>query len=156
MAFISPRTGRIFRNAIQTLQQDVHRELHTDTYTLYRVERPAGSWDTGTAGEAVTALGGGTCKLAENGPGGPSMGDGIIYPESPYQVRTLATAFDPLPRDPDTSAPDPSHVWMVINGDRLFKVEMVKVEAGRDLLATAYVREVFDRTLPIASPGVTP
>lgn len=152
MAFLTPRTGQIFRDAIRTLQEDVHRELHTDTYTLWIVERPAGTWDTGAAPETWTVLGAGTCKLAEHGPGGPRMGDGVIYPESPYQVRMLADAFDGLPRAAGESTPDPSHAWLVINGDRLFKVEMVKTEADRDVLGTAYVREVFDRTLP----GVTP
>lgn len=152
MAYITARTGRIFRNAIATLQEDVHRELHTDTFTLYRVERPTGTWDSGTAAESWTVLASGTGKLAEQGPGGPSMGDGVIYPESPYQFRTLAASFAALPRESDTSAPDPSHAWLVVNGNRLFKVEMVKLEADRDLLGTAFVREVFDRALP----GVTP
>ena len=152
MAYITPRTGRIFRDAIRTLQEDAHRELHTDTFTLYRVERPAGAWDAGTAGETWEVLASGTCSLKAQGPGGPSMGEGIVYPESPYRVRLMADAVDTLPREPGTSSPDPSHAWMVINGDRLFKVEMIKVGAERSLLATAYVREVFDRDLP----GVTP
>lgn len=153
--FIDAATGRVFRDAIKTLQEDTHRELHTDRYVLWTVTRPRGihaggpsSWEGG-AREVWTVIGEGTCALRGQGPGGPQVNEAIVNLQSPFEVRMLADAFDGLPRKEGSSEPDTAQTWLVINETRLFAVQSFKRESERDELASAFVTEVFDRPLPV-------
>src|SRR5665811_2250052 len=119
-----------FTSSIAQLQDDVHTFLHTDAYTCWAVNRPAG-WVDGDGAEGTDPIGAGTGKLYENGAGGPQSGEQVIHVESPYRFRTLSTA------QIDTSN------LLVINGDRLFRVDIGKREAKTDLLMNVYVTELF-------------
>jgi len=144
---IDAATGRIFRDSIAQLQRDVHRELHRDAFTLWKRDRPLGSWDAGESREGWELLSRGTGSLAENGAGGPTESEGIVFPDSPYKFRT---AVAELPADDvdGQSAPDRSHLYLVLNGARLFAVDAIKREGKEDLLANVYLRELFNQQLP--------
>lgn len=144
--FLDPATGRIFRASIRTLQEDVARELYRDAWTLWRRDRPVGAWDSGAAGEGWERLASGTGRLYEHGAGGPQALEGMIYPESPFRLRTRADALPPEPLDL-RSAPARSHLYLVI-GERLFAVDAIKAEGAEDVLTNVYLREIFDAPLP--------
>ena len=130
------------------------RRFHDDTFTIWTKHRPEsedGSWNAGTADELWAKGTEGTGKLYENGSGGPQMGEGMIFPDSPYRFRTLTSDFADYAED-GKSAADLSHLWLVINTTRLFTVDVVKIEDVDDLLATVYIREVFGAPLPEVTP----
>lgn len=119
------------------------RLFHDDSYAVWIRVRPDGagaSWDDGTTGERWEQNGAGTGKLYENGAGGPTTGEDVIYVESPYRFRTL------------TSAAFDTTMHLVINGQRLFRVDAFKVEDIDDRLANAYLSELLDHPLPVPTP----
>src|SRR5690606_12923788 len=62
---IDAATGKVFRDSIAQLQRDVHRELHRDAFTLWKRDRPPGSWDAGESREGWELLTRGTGSIAE-------------------------------------------------------------------------------------------
>ena len=122
--------------------EDTMKTIFWDvTWTAYRIDRPTGTWDAGAEPEAWEAVASGTGRLSENGAGGPVQGETVISIESPYRFRTLAAV-----------AFTPGITWLVINGDRLFRVHAFKVEDDGDTLANAFLEEVFGRDLPAVTP----
>lgn len=125
--------------------------LWDDTYVLWTTHRPEGTWDDGSQPEDLQAIGGGGGKLYENGAGGPQSDGNVIFADSPYRFRTYATAMDVVPRESGTSEPDVTHLYLVINGTRFFRVDAWKTEDAKDTLGNAYINELFGRVLPVAS-----
>jgi hypothetical protein len=123
------------REALPALQLGVHDALHTDTYTVWRVSRD-GTWVSSTDAETRGLVASGTGKLYENGAGGPTSGDTVIHIESPYRLRTTA--------DVDIQDGD----WLVLNGTRVFRVEVGKREAEADTLMNVYLAELFGVEVP--------
>lgn len=144
---LKPGVAKKFTDTITQFQQDIHDGWHRDHYTIWTLDRPTNTWDAGTAPETWQPWASGTGRLYENGAGGPTAREGIIYPESPYLFRMLVTAFDVVQK-PDQSEPDITPCYLVINGTRLFKVDAFKIEAIGNVLANAYIHELFDRSLP--------
>ena len=132
---LDPRTARFFTGTIQQFQRDIHREWHGDTYDCWTVNRGIG-WADNTAVEAVELVESGTCRLYPNGAGGPQSGEMVIHVESPYRVRTLAT-----------SSIDAGHL-LVINGARLFRVDVAKRGKTEDVLVDVYLTELFATPMP--------
>lgn len=128
---IDSETGAIFRDTLRQLQEDVHTELHTDAYAVWRVSR-GGTWVSDISAEARSLVEIGTGKLYENGAGGPQAGEMVIHVESPYRFRTLATA--------DIEDGD----WIVLNEDRVFAVDVGKRESVSDVLMNVYMAEITD------------
>ena len=124
------------RDAMPQIQQAVHDELHTDAYTCWTVNRPAG-WADGTDVEAQAVVASGTGKLYANGAGGPIAAEGmVIHTESPYRFRTFAS--DPV---------ENGHL-VAINDARLFRVDVVKREGADDRLMDVYLTELFATPMP--------
>lgn len=123
------------REALPAIQQAVHDELHTDTYECWTVNRPAG-WADSTSVEAQAVVASGTGKLYANGIGGPQTSEMVVSIESPFRFRTAAT-----------DAIAPGHL-LVINGNRLFRVDNPKPEYGDDLLMDVGVTELFRTPMP--------
>lgn len=144
MAIIDSATAKIFKNSIRTLQQDVHREFHRDTYVLLEIHREAGTWDQGGSNERYVVRGTGRCKLYGSGVGGPRFAD-IVSPQSPYQIRVLASEFvtDGQPILEVTG------MLIVINGERVFQVDDLKVDGEGDLLADLYLTERIGEDVPV-------
>lgn len=130
-------TAAEFTTTIQQLQTDIHNFRHPDTYVCWTVNRPPG-WADGTDTEAQAIVELGTGRLKENGPGGPTSGEQVIHVESPYRFTTLAT-----------SQIDTGHL-LVINGDRLFRVDVGKREDSDDVLMRVYLTELFNTPMPEA------
>lgn len=156
MVMIDRVAGRIFRRSIAQLQTDIHRELYRSPWVLWQRDRPLGAWDDGSAAEGWRTLASGLGKLSENGAGGPAMPEGIVHPESPYRLRCAAAD---LPDDPealiggdDRSAPDRTHLYLSVEGDRLFAVDAIKEEGSEDRLASMYLRELFGFPMPQEGP----
>lgn len=139
MVVLDAATAAIFKTTIQDFQGDIHEHLHVDAFAVWVQRRPSG-WDAGIDPEAWVQIGAGTGKLYEHGAGGPTTSEGIIFPDSPYRFRTLA------------SAALEEGQYLVLNGARLFRIDAFKIEDIEDLLANAYVKELFGSELP----GVTP
>lgn len=125
--------------------------LWNDVYELWTTHRPEGTWDDGSQPEAWYLLGSGPGKLYENGAGGPQSDGNVIFADSPYRFRTYATAMDAVPRESGTSEPDVTHLYLVINGTRFFRVDAWKTEDAKDTLGNAYINELFGRVLPVVS-----
>ena len=123
------------RRMVPIIQQAVHDELHTDTYACYATNRGA-AWEDGTDVETTALVETGTGKLYAHGAGGPQAGDTVIHVESPYRFRTTAD-----------SAIDTGHL-LVVNGARLFRVDVPKREADADLLMDVYVTELVATPMP--------
>jgi len=123
------------REALPVIQQAVHDELHTDTYTCWTVNRPAG-WADSTSVEALAVVETGTGKLRANGIGGPQTGEMVVNIESPFVFRTAAT-----------DGIQPGNL-LVINGERLFRVDNPKPEYGADRLMSVGVTELFQTPMP--------
>lgn len=137
MATLLSPTQAIRLKVIREAGFNTVRLFHDDAYTAWKRLRPVGTWDDGTADERWQQGGAGTGKLYENGAGGPGTSEGVIYPDSPYRFRTLATAnFD-------------ATFYLVINLTRLFRVDAFKVEDVADMLGNAYLKELFDAPLPV-------
>ena len=111
------------------------RLFHDDAYACWTVNRSAG-WADNTAVEAQAAVETGYGKLYANGKGGPQSGEMVIHLESPYRFRALATANIV------------SGNLLVINTDRLFRVDIVKPEDTDDLLMDVYLTELFNTPIP--------
>ena len=139
MTILSPALLARIRTIRTTLLNDVQDGFSPCTYVAWTKNRPAG-WDTGTDDEGWVQVVSGTGLLRANGNGGPVIGEDVIYQQAPYQFRT--------DRD-DGIAP---HMWLVVDGTRLFKVEGVTAEDPEKPIVHAYLTEVVDMTLP----GVTP
>ncbi len=135
MVILDTATARVFTESIQQLQQDIHREWHRDVYECWTVNRGAG-WPDSTQVEALEVVETGTGKLYANGAGRPQAGDLVINLESPYRFRTVAT-----------TGIRSGHL-LVINGTRLFRVDVVKPEAADDLLVDIYLTELFSTQMP--------
>ncbi len=116
-------------------------------WTAWTKDRPeAGDtspWNKATATEAWKKGATGTGRLRENGGGGPSVSEDVIFPDSPYRLRTLASA-----------ALD-TNTWLVIDG-RLFKVDAWKPRGGDRTHASAYLSEAIGQTVPTDPPPVVP
>lgn len=132
-------TAREFTGAIRQFQQDIHEEWHRDTYTCWTVNRSAG-WADSTSVEAQEKTSSGAGKLYASGVGGPQSGEMVVYLESPYRFRTLATA------EIETGN------LLVINGDRLFRVDIAKREHVDDQLMDVYLTELFTTPMPEGAP----
>lgn len=139
MVVLNTRTAKFFTDTIQQFQQDIHNEWHTDAYTSWKVNRPAG-WTDGGSVEAQQSLESGYGKLYANGKGGPQSGEMVIHLESPYRFRVLTTA--------NISAGN----LLVINGDRLFRVDVTKPEHEGDVLMDVYLTELFSTPKPATTP----
>lgn len=139
MVVLDTRTAQLFTSTIRQFQQDIHREWHTDAYDCWKVNRPAG-WADGTGAEAQEKIESGAGKLYANGAGGPQSGDLVISIESPYRFRTLADA-----------AIESGHL-LVLNGQRLFRVDVAKRENVDDELMDVYLTELFSTPMPVALP----
>jgi hypothetical protein len=124
-----------FDAALQQLQRDIHDFRHPDAYQCWRVNRPAG-WKDSTDVEAQALVESGTGRLKANGAGGPQTGEMVITIESPYRFTTLADA-----------AIETGHL-LVINGQRLFRVDLPKRAGETDLLMQVYVTELFQTPMP--------
>lgn len=137
--------------AIEGLRQQgfaTVQQFWRDTFALWTLDRPVGTWDAGTVLEGWLPMGTGTGRLYEQGPGGVTADEAVIVTESPYRLRLLASAFAAVATEPGDSAPDLTNLYAVVNGARLFRVDSVKTEDRDDRLATAYLTELFDRPLP--------
>lgn len=132
---LNKRTAKMFTETIQQFQRDVHREWHTDTYECWKVSRPEG-WVDDEHVEADIILESGFGKLYANGKGGPQTGEMVIHLESPYRFRTLTTA--------DIQSGN----LMVINGSRVFRVDITKPEHDGDVLMDVYLTELFNTPVP--------
>lgn len=128
-------TAAEFKGGIAQLQADVHDFLHTDVYACWTVNRPVG-WADSASVESQGQIGVGTGKLYEQGAGGPQSGEQVIHVESPYRFRTLTTS--PI---------DTGHL-LVVNGQRLFRVDVVKRESDDDRLMNGYLTELFNTPMP--------
>ena len=106
-----------------------------DTYTCWRVNRPAG-WEDSTSVETQGLVESGVGRLRPNGAGGPITGEMVIAVESPYRLRTWADALI-----------DTGHL-LVVNGARLFRVDLPKRGGAGDPLMDVYVTELFKTPLP--------
>ncbi len=106
-----------------------------DHYECWTVNRPAG-WEDGAGVESQKRIGGGAGKLYEQGAGGPQSGEQVIHIESPYRLRTMAVSLI-----------DTGHL-LVINGARLFRVDVVKPESDDDPLMNVYLTELFNTPMP--------
>lgn len=124
-----------FQAALHQLQADIHARLYTDAYQCWTVNRPAG-WKDSTDVEAQALVESGTGRLKANGAGGPQTGEMVITIESPYRFTTLADA-----------AIETGHL-LVINGQRLFRVDLPKRAGETDLLMQVYVTELFQTPMP--------
>lgn len=111
------------------------RLFHDDAYACWTVNRSAG-WADSTSIEAQAIVESGLGKLYANGKGGPQSGEMVIHLESPYRFRTLTTA--------NIHAGN----LLVINEDRLFRVDITKPEDTDDLLMDVYLTELFSTPKP--------
>lgn len=136
---LDPATARMFTDSITQFQRDIHREWHRDAYACWTVNRSAG-WADGAGVEAQELVETGTGKLYANGAGGPQSGEMVIHVESPYRFRTVATA------QIETGN------LLVLNGDRLFRVDVAKREHVDDELMDVYLTELFSTPLPTGGP----
>lgn len=135
------------REALPAIQQAIHDELHTDTYTCWTVNRPAG-WADSTSVEALGVVESGTGKLRANGVGGPQTGEMVVSLESPFVFRT--EAWRPHPDVPELRMEtdiQPGNL-LVINDTRLFRVDTPKPEYGDDRLISIGVTELFQTPMP--------
>ncbi len=114
-------------------------QLWVDDYTCWTVDRPTG-WSDGTSIEAKAMVGEGRGKLRANGAGGPQSGDNVIHIESPYRFRTWA------------DAPIETGHLLVVNEERLFRVDITKPGDADKLHMDVYLTELFLTPMP----GVTP
>lgn len=137
MPLLSPATVAQLKQVRQEGFATV-RLFHDDTYDCWTVNRDAG-WADSTAVEAQTIVESGTGKLYANGAGGPQSGEMVITVESPYRFRTLATAEI-----------ETGHL-LVINGTRLFRVDVAKREDVADELMDVYLTELFTTPMPEGS-----
>lgn len=135
MVILDPATAKIFTDSIRTLQDDIHREWHTDTFDCWTVNRPAG-WSDSDSVEVKTKKGNGRGKLYANGAGRPQGSEMVIHLESPYRFRTVS------------DAPIESGNLLVINGERVFRVDVAKPEHAEDVLMDVYVSELFSTPNP--------
>lgn len=135
MVILDSATAKIFSDSIREFQLDIHREWHRDTYVCWTVNRPAG-WADGAAVEAEAVVGTGVGKLYANGAGRPQAGDLVIHLESPYRFRTLTTNVIE------------SGNLLVLNGERLFRVDVAKPEDINDQLVDVYMTELFSTPIP--------
>ena len=136
---LKPRVAASFTQTIQQLQQDVHEGWHHDTFDVWTVNRSAG-WADGAGVEAQVKVASDVGRLYANGAGGPQAGEMVINIESPYLLRTVA------------SAPIESGHLLVINGTRLFRVDVAKPEGVDNLLMDVYLTELFSTPMPEEAP----
>lgn len=151
MVILDSATAKIFRGTISQLQRDVHREWHNDVFEVFRVKRPASGWDSGSTTEGLTLEYSGVGKLYANGAGGPIASEDVIFPESPYRLRTVASILDGFRVD-GMSTPDLSGCQVVVNGSRLFVIDSIKPEDVDDYLVDIYLTELIGKPLPVISP----
>lgn len=137
MVILDTATAKIFTDSMREFQQDIHREWHKDEYVCWTVNRPAG-WSDGQGVEAEQVVETGTGKLYANGAGRPQSGDLVIHIESPYRFRTLTTTAIA------------SGNLLVLNGERLFRVDVAKPEHVNDQLVNVYMTELFSTPMPEA------
>ncbi len=121
------------QRGFQTVQQ-----FWDDGYACWTVNRPAG-WSDGAGVESLALIEMAMGKLYEQGAGGPQSGEQVIHVESPYRLRTLATSLI-----------DTGHL-LVINGARLFRVDLPKREGDDDVLMNVYLTELFNTPMPGAA-----
>ena len=143
VTLLSQRTAAITKQLRARAQVTKHLRYLDDTYEVFLTVREPVAWDMGEAPEHYVSVGTGRCKLYANGVGGPRMGD-IIFPESPYRIRVLASEFV----DPDGGVPDLAGRIVVVNNARVFHIDDLKVDDGNDLLADLYVAERPGASLP--------
>lgn len=110
-----------------------------DTYECWTVNRPAG-WADGAAVEAQRRTVSGLGRLSANGAGGPQAGELVIHVESPYRFQVHATA------------PIESGNLLVINGTRLFRVDVVKRGDIKARFMDVYLTELFSTPMPEEAP----
>lgn len=128
--FLSSATATKIR-ALAQRGQATTAQFFTDTYAAYEVNRPEG-WATGTVQESDVLRGTGTGKLRANGAGGPQAGEHVITIESPYVFRTWAA--EPIQTGDE----------LIVNGDRIFRVDLAKREGDDDLLMDVYCTEIVE------------
>lgn len=131
------------------------RRFHDDAFVCWRTVRSS-DWGTTTTPEADEVVMSGTGRLYENGPGGPIAGENVIHIESPYRFRTAAWMVDPNDVDAVIAVPIESGHELVINGDRLFRVESVKREDDDDQLVNVFLAELVNTDLPEVTPEPEP
>lgn len=139
MVLLDSATARFFDSTIRQLQVDVHREWHKDEYVCWTVNRPVG-WADGSTVEALAVVDRGRGMLRANGKGGPESREIIVHLESPYRLQTVAEASIQ------------SGNLIVLNGERVFRVDVGKPEDHEDLLMDVYLTELFVTPKP-ADPG---
>lgn len=115
------------------------REFHDDAYTVWKLNR-ASNWEDGTSVDGATSIESGTGKLYSNGAGRPQGVEGMIHLESPYRFRCLATAQIE------------SGNLLVLNGARLFRVDIGKPEDVDDDLMDVFLSELFNTPMPEVTP----
>lgn len=152
LSYIGAGEAAAIRAAFRRLEATIQVTFWDVTFAVWRKDRPATSWDDGTATERWEQVGAGIGRLTANGLNGPQASEGMIFPESPYLLKTDVNAFDVF-RAPDASESehDVSRAWLVIEG-RLFKVDAFKPRAGERRHATAAITEVFNVALPEGTP----
>lgn len=140
---VSERTAAMTKRLRAQAQLTKHQRYLDQTYVLYRLARETATWDIGLSDERHDVVVSGKCKLYSNGVGGPRLGD-VIYPESPYRLRVLASEVVNV----DGSVPNVLGLIMVVDGARVFVVDDIKIDDADDLLADVFMSERPGADLP--------
>ena len=141
-SFISTAQTARIRQQFRNLEDTVKVVFWDVSWVAWVKVRPEDgdedSWTGGTARETWHATGTiGTGRLRENGQGGPVVGENVIYQQAPYRLRT------------DVSPALDATMWLVVDGDRLFKVNGFTDRGGERQHGHAYLTEIFGEALPV-------
>lgn len=131
----SGNAARLRKRLRRAAQETKANNDFMDAYACWTVNRSSG-WADGNGVEAQSILETGFGKIYANGAGGPQGGDMVVHLESPYRFRT------------HTTANIESGNLLVINGDRLFRVDVGKPEDAEDHLMDVYLTEMFSTPMP--------
>lgn len=128
-SYIGVNAAQSIKQAFRNLEKTIEVVFWDVQWHAFIKARDA-DWDTGVADEEWVYVDSGIGRLRENGLSGREASQDIIFMDSPYRLRTIATA------------PLTDYTWIVIN-DRFFRVDAFKPREGERTHANAYLTEVF-------------